>query len=96
MRKLGPIGWAERAVVQHQFDESPDDFWRRFVRYGAGNAHLERALQLPSLRVEAIQARDPVLQQVADLQVRAMQLGYDRHQASLALPSTNNTPKSMK
>jgi len=96
LRKIGPIGWAERAVVQHRFEESPDDFWRRFVRYGAGNAHLERMLQLPSLRVEAIQARDPLLQRLADLQVRAMQLGYDRHQASLALPSTNNTPRPMK
>jgi GT2 family glycosyltransferase len=77
LRKIGPIGWAERAVVQHRFEESADDFCRRFVRYGAGNAHLERTLQVPSLRVQAIRARDPLLQRLADLQVRAMQLGYD-------------------
>jgi GT2 family glycosyltransferase len=96
LRKIGPIGWAERAVVQHRFEESADDFWRRFVRYGAGNAHLERTLHLPSLRVKTIQARDPFLQQLADLQVRAMQLGYDRHQANLVLPSTDVTPPYMK
>jgi GT2 family glycosyltransferase len=96
LRAIGPIGWAERAVVQHRFEESQDDFWRRFVRYGAGNAHLERTHRLPSLRVESIQARDPVLQQLADVQVRAMQLGYDRHRADLMLPSTNNTSKHLK
>lgn len=96
LRQLGPIGWAERAVVQHQFEESQEDFCRRFVRYGAGNAHLERTLQLPSLRVEAIQARDPLLQRLADLQVRAMQLGYDRHHASLVLSSGKNTTPYMK
>jgi hypothetical protein len=96
LRKIGPIGWAERAVVQHRFEESPDDFWRRFVRYGAGNAHLELMLQLPSLRVEAIQARDPLLQKLADLQVRAMQLGYDRHRTSVVLPSAENTSQPKK
>lgn len=83
LRHIGPIGWAERAVVQHRFVESQDDFWRRFVRYGAGNAHLERTLRLPSLRVESIRALDPRLQHLADIQVRAMQVGYDRHQSKL-------------
>ncbi len=96
LRSLGPIGWAERAVVQHRFEESPDDFWRRFVRYGAGNAHLERTLRLPSLRVESIRARDPVLQQLANIQVRAMQFGYDRHRIRLILPSTPDTPRCVK
>lgn len=96
LRTIGPIGWADRAVVQHRFEESTDDFWRRFVRYGGGNAHLERTLQLPSLRVDSIQARDPVLQKLADLQVRAMQLGYDRHQANLVVPSTKSNPPYMK
>lgn len=83
LRQIGPIGWAERAVVQHRFEESRDDFWRRFVRYGAGNAHLERLLRLPPLRVESIRALDPRLQHLADIQVRAMQVGYDRHQSKM-------------
>lgn len=79
LRTVGPIGWAELAIVQHRFEESPPDFWRRFVRYGAGNAHLERLLMLPSMRVGSIGAKDPLLQTLADMQVRAMQFGYDRH-----------------
>lgn len=75
--QIGAIGWASRAVVQHQFHESRDDFRNRFVRYGAGNAFLELVHGLPSLRVGAIQSRDPRLQKWADLQVRAMQEGYD-------------------
>jgi len=83
LRHLGPIGWAERAVVQHRFEESVDDFRRRFVRYGAGNAHLEHALRLLTMRVESITAHKPVLQRLADIQVGAMQVGYDRHRAEL-------------
>ncbi len=48
----------------------------------AGNAQFERTLLLPSLRVESVRARDPVLQHLADMQVRAMQLGYDQHSTS--------------
>lgn len=82
LRGIGSIGWADRAVVRHRFEESPDDFYRRFFRYGSGNAQLERTLQLPSLRVESVRARDPVLQHLADKQVRAMQIGYDQHMSN--------------
>ncbi|MBX3388625.1 MAG: glycosyltransferase family 2 protein [Phycisphaeraceae bacterium] len=44
LRRFGPIGWAERAAVNHHFIESEEDFRRRFTRYGAGTAHLERTL----------------------------------------------------
>lgn len=79
LRRLGLIGWAPRAVVAHHFMESEDDLRRRFRRYGAGTAHLELTLGLPSLRVQAIVARDPALQQLADAQVLAMRSGYDAH-----------------
>lgn len=83
LRRLGPIGWVPRAVVQHRFEESLADFTRRFHRYGAGNAHLERAFALPSLRLDGIVARDPALQPLADLQVSAMRQGYDRWKEEL-------------
>jgi len=83
LRRLGPIGWASGAVVRHRFAESMDDFRRRFLRYGAGNAHLEHRLRLPSMRVEMITAHDRSLQRLADAQVRAMQTGYDRHRDHL-------------
>lgn len=86
LRHLCPIGWAERAIVRHAFEESVDDFRRRFVRYGAGNAHLEHALHLPRMRVESITAREPALQRLANIQVSAMQVGYDRHHAHLVGP----------
>jgi GT2 family glycosyltransferase len=86
LRHLGVIGWAERAIVRHAFEESVEDFRRRFERYGAGNAHLEHALRLPRMRVECITAREPALQRLADVQVAAMQAGYDRHQAHLVGP----------
>ena len=83
LRRLGPIGWASGAVVSHRFAESMDDFLRRFLRYGAGNAHLEHRLRLPSMRVEIITAHDPSLQRLADVQVGAMQAGYDWHRDHL-------------
>lgn len=85
LRRLGRIGWAARAVVAHQFLESEDDLRRRFRRYGTGTAHLELRLGLPSLRVQAIVARDPALQHLADAQVLAMRNGYDAHIAPRVL-----------
>lgn len=85
LRRLGRIGWAPRAVVAHRFLESEDDLRRRFRRYGAGTAHLQLKLGLPSLRVQAIVARDPALQHLADAQVLAMRNGYDAHIAPLVL-----------
>jgi GT2 family glycosyltransferase len=76
LRRLGPIGWAERAVVTHRFEENLDDFRRRFVRYGAGNAHLAQTLRLPGIHVGAIRPSDPALQYLADLQGHAMRSGY--------------------
>lgn len=83
LRRLGPIAWAPRATVRHGFKESADDFLHRFIRYGAGNAHLEHTFALPSMRVERIFARTAELQRLADAQVRAMQRGYDRHKSLL-------------
>lgn len=77
LRKLGVIGWAEKAVVKHQFAEIRDDFTRRFRRYGAGNRQLEVKHNLPSLRARKYVAERPEFQELADLQVAAMQEGYD-------------------
>jgi GT2 family glycosyltransferase len=77
LRRLGVIGWAERAVVRHQFAESNEDFIRRFRRYGAGNRQLEVKHHLPSLRARPFKAELPELQELADLSVQAMQDGYD-------------------
>lgn len=85
LRRLGPIGWAKRAVVRHQFAERVDDFLRRFHRYGAGTAHLAMTLGLPSLRVHTIHSRDPALQYLADAQTLAMGHGYDTHAGCPAL-----------
>lgn len=83
LRRLGRIGWVERAVVRHRFLELEDDFRRRFVRYGAGTAHLEHTLALPSLRVRSIVARDPALQHLADIQLASMRAGYDARTSQL-------------
>ena len=77
LRKLGVIGWAEGAVVKHQFAERRDDFARRFKRYGAGNRRLEVKHKLPSLRARKYVAEKPEFQELADFQVAAMQEGYD-------------------
>lgn len=81
LRRVGMIGWAARAVVQHEFAECREDFRRRFERYGAGNAQLERLWGLPSLRAVPFRACDAGLQGLADLQVCAMQRGYDAEMA---------------
>ena len=77
LRRLGMIGWAEKAVVTHSFAEDRDDFIRRFRRYGAGNRRLEVKHNLPSLRARKKVAESPDLQELADLQIDAMQKGYD-------------------
>jgi GT2 family glycosyltransferase len=77
LRNLGMIGWAEKAVVSHEFQEDRADFYRRFRRYGRGNRQLEMRHNLPSLRAKKYIAELPELQELADLQVEAMQAGYD-------------------
>ncbi|GAB4195430.1 MAG: hypothetical protein OHK0013_01570 [Sandaracinaceae bacterium] len=77
LRSTGWIGWAERAVVRHAFAEDELDFVRRFERYGAGNARLERLWGMSSLRPAPFRAATPELQRLADLQVEAMRRGYD-------------------
>lgn len=84
LRRLGNIGWASECDVVHRFEESIADFDRRFVRYGAGNAHLEVVHRLPSMRVAELQPRDPALGYLARLQVAAMRSGYDGHLQRLA------------
>lgn len=83
LRSFGRISWAPEAMVWHRFEESRDDFERRFERYGAGNAHLEYRWQLSSMRAQPFVALEPALQPFADLQVAAMQRGYDRYWAQL-------------
>lgn len=78
LRRFGRIAWAERAAVYHEFRESLDDLAARFVRYGAGTAHLEKRLGLASLRPTHISAADPALQYLADTQLAAMRKGYDQ------------------
>jgi len=77
LRKLGVIGWTEKAVVKHPFEESQEDFIRRFKRYGAGNRQLEVKHNLPSLRARPFKAELSELQVLADMSVQAMQAGYD-------------------
>jgi GT2 family glycosyltransferase len=84
LRRLGTIGWANDAIVRHQFIESGDDFRNRFLRYGAGTAHLAHRLHLPCLRPTILLAKSADLQVLADIHIAAMQTGYDRHRNKLA------------
>jgi GT2 family glycosyltransferase len=77
LRKLGVIGWAAKALVKHEFPEDREDFFRRFERYGAGNRQLEVKHNLPSMRARRYIAEKPEFQELAELQVQAMQKGYD-------------------
>jgi hypothetical protein len=77
LRKLGIIGWAEGTMVRHEFAEDRNDFVRRFRRYGAGNRRLEVNHNLPSLRARKYIAEKPEFQELANLQVGSMQVGYD-------------------
>lgn len=79
LRRFGTIRWGQHAAVSHRFVECVDDFARRFVRYGRGSAHLERRLRLPSIAPSRFTARDPALQDLADLQVASMLRGYGQH-----------------
>lgn len=81
LRNFGRISWAPGAVVWHRFKESRLDFERRFERYGDGNAHLEHRWHLPSMRAQPFVAHEQAQQYLADLQVSAMQRGYDRYWA---------------
>lgn len=81
LRSVGAIGWAPDATVQHAFAECRRDFARRFERYGAGNAQLERLWSLSSLRARSFRAAEADQQELADLQVLAMQRGHDAEMA---------------
>ncbi|MCI0632057.1 MAG: glycosyltransferase [Phycisphaerales bacterium] len=83
LRRLGTIGWVSEAVVRHRFEESIEDFRRRFIRYGAGTAHLEHRLGLPCLRPKLLVAKHPHLQTLALEHITAMQRGYDAHRNTL-------------
>ncbi|MCI0365514.1 MAG: glycosyltransferase [Phycisphaerales bacterium] len=83
LRRLGTIGWASEAVVHHHFEESMDDFRRRFIRYGAGTAHLEHRFGLPSLRPPLLVAKHADRQPLALNHITAMQVGYDAHRDRL-------------
>lgn len=85
LRRLGSIRWADQALVYHPFSESADDFRRRFLRYGAGNAHLEHRLALSRFALTKIVARSAGLQHLADIQLEAMREGNNRHRRLLRL-----------
>lgn len=92
LRRLGPIGWARRAVVAHSFKECLFDHARRFERYGRGTARLVRRFGLPPLICERIVAAAPALQRLADLQVSAMERGYRAFVSENATPGAPNPP----
>jgi GT2 family glycosyltransferase len=77
--RLGPITWAEEAIVEHRFPESLQNFVQRFERYGKGNAHLESRWNLSGMRAKRFHPHDARLQLLADAQVQAMQRGYDSY-----------------
>jgi hypothetical protein len=89
LRRLGPIGWADRAVVRHAFEECSIDFTRRFERYGGGTARLARRFGLPSLGCGRIVAAEPRLQWLADLQVASMARGYAALRNSPGVPDAS-------
>jgi hypothetical protein len=70
-------GYEPRALIRHAFDENLDDFKSRFERYGRGIRRLEVKHNLSSLRPASITADQPNLQELADMQCRHMQKGYD-------------------
>ena len=78
LRSVGPIAWCDDSPIHHGFEESLDDFDRRFERYGRGNAQLALKWGFRSMEVDAITARDPALQYLADRQVAAMRRGYSQ------------------
>lgn len=80
----------------HQFADSSEDFVNRFKRYGAGNRRLELKHNLPSLRPRPYELKSPDLRELLDLQIAAMQEGYDsavdqpvRGRISIASPNPN-------
>ncbi len=80
LRELGMIAWASGASTAHRFDESEDDFCRRFRRYGRGNRKLELKHRLPCMRARPFnpdRKDDAEHQRLAQLALEAMQAGYD-------------------
>lgn len=96
LRSIGIIGWANHAVVRHEFAESPDDFRNRFLRYGAGTAHLAHRLGLPCLKPQLLVAKSSELQALADVHIAAMQQGYDRHRDQLAESLARNCSRTQQ
>ena len=80
LRELGRLVNAPRATVYHEFDESIQDFQRRFERYGKGNRLLEQIHKLPSLRPETFIPDNPEFMDLAKLQEQALCKGYDQAQ----------------
>ncbi len=78
LRRVGGIGWVSGACVRHAFEERLEAFVRRFERYGEGNAQLAVLWNLPSLRAQPFVAGEGRFQELADLQIAALQRGYDR------------------
>ena len=78
LRELGRLVYAPRATVYHEFDEDPEDFKKRFERYGRGNRLLEQVHRLPSLRPEPLIPENPEFNDLAKLQIEALCKGYDQ------------------
>ena len=76
LRHLGRLVFAPRASVSHEFAEDPQDFQRRFDRYGRANRLVEQVHRLPSLRPEPFKAA-PEFSDLAELQIDSLRRGYD-------------------
>ena len=77
LRQLGRLVYAPRALVYHKFDEDPQDFKRRFERYGRANRLLEQVHKLPSLRPEPFRQTNPEFNDLTELQIESLCKGYD-------------------
>lgn len=75
LRRLGQVAWCPDAEVRHDFEDSLDDFDRRFRRYGRGMRVLASKWGVP-MEPFAFQARSSDLQDLADRQFLRMLEGY--------------------
>lgn len=75
LRQLGRVAWCPEAAVSHEFEDSLDDFDRRFLRYGRGMRTLAAKWGVP-LEPFQFLSRSADLQDLADRQFLRMLEGY--------------------
>ena len=75
LRRLAQIAWCPEVLVRHDFEDSLDDFDRRFRRYGRGMRVLASKWGV-AMEPFAFQARSSDLQDLADRQFLRMLEGY--------------------